>query len=348
MDKIRLFAQNVASGDKYELFPTKGKFTERINQERRADFSFMFPKLAERAAYYGLTVFEMLFSVLTDIWIERDGVKIFLGAIDKPSIDPDFNKKLMLKVTAIDYFGMLAKRIVGVPLTVYTNTDAGEIIWDAIDTSQNSNTPYSDWGITEGSIDASANHDRTCRFKKIYDLAIGLSNAEISNGIDIEITPDKEFNAYYPTKGQSRPNLIFTPRNTSDWSWEKTGLMELTNKVHVQGEAMNDYVTYATRNASNSYKDPYGLLESVLNESDTKVAAHLEAKGDRLLAEQQEGEITFTLSHYDSVIGWHEYNVGDTVVVDFPQLGMVRATKRVMERTFNWNEDGVTIDVKFK
>lgn len=348
MAEYRVYVQNVASGSKYELVPSKMTFTETLNKERRGEFSFIYRDLEARATYYDVTVFEMLGSVLTDIWIERDGVKIFLGAITKLYIDPDFNTKLVLKVVAVDYFGLLAKRIVGVPVTTYTSTDAGEIAWDLIDDSQNSNTPYSDWGITEGSIATSVNRDRTFRFDKIYDAIRKLSSDEVKNGFDFEITPAKEFNVYYPTKGQSRPNLIFTPENASDWSWEKPLLLEMTNKVHVVGQGFNDDVVYATRNAINAYKEPFGLLESVLSERDVILQATLESKGDRLLELERESLIEFSLSHYDASIGWDEYNLGDTPVVDYPQLGMSRVGKRAIERKFTWDEDAVSIDVKFQ
>lgn len=349
MANYRFLVQNVASGDLYELMPSKASFTETLNKERRGEFSFIWRDIEKRADFYGVTVFEMMGSVLTDIWIERDGVKIFLGAITKLYIDPNFNTDLVLKVVAVDYFGLLAKRVVGVPSNIYIPAaDAGAIAWDLINNSQNSNSPYSDWGITEGSIATSVDRERTYRFDKIYEAIRKLCRDEVKNGFDFEITPAKEFNVYYPTKGQALPNLIFDKQNVSDWSWEKPLLLEMTNRVHVHGQGFNDDVPYATRNADNAYKEPFGLLESVLSEIDVTEQATLEAKGDRLLELERESKIDFTLSHYDSVIGWNEYSLGDSPVVDFPHLGMTRATKRVIERKFKWDEDAITIDVKFQ
>lgn len=104
------------------------------------------------ADYYGEDLLNLLSSQLMEIYIERDGTKIFYGVLSKMEISPLKDGSRSLTLEAVSWIGLFTKRIVGIPYTHYTATDAGQIAWDLIDDSQNSDSPYSDWGIPKAPL----------------------------------------------------------------------------------------------------------------------------------------------------------------------------------------------------
>jgi len=96
------------------------------------------------------------------------------------------------EVFAKDWVSLFSKRFVGIdePLE-YTTTDAGEIAWDLINTTQSE--VYGDFGVTEGTIEASITRSPVYDRKNILEAIKELSNQgdEASAdtwGFDFEIT----------------------------------------------------------------------------------------------------------------------------------------------------------------
>ncbi len=348
MHIYRVFLRDNADGDLFELFPKSYQFTDELNKESRATFILAYEVVKEIADYYGENILNLLSSTLMEIYVERDGTKIFYGVLTRFEITPLKDGSRSIVLEAVNWFGLFNKRIVGVPKTTYTGTDAGQIAWDLIDDSQNSDSPYSDWGITQGSITASVNRDRTYRFDRIYDVIIALSNSNLDNGFDFEIDTLKQFNVYYPQKGANKPNVIFNDANVYSYRWKKPLVLELTNKVHVQGAGFNDDVLYTTRTAATGYRSPYGTLEERLNERTIETDSNLEEKGDRKLAEEQAPVIEFEITHEDNQIQWSDYLLGDNVKVDMPFLDMDNVYKRVVKRKFDMDESRPLITSELK
>jgi len=341
MIKYQTFLRDATGGSIYELLPISISFKDKLNRESTASFRFTFRQLEIVAETYGTNVVDMFSSELREIYVTRNDVKIFYGVVSDVSADPQQDGNIGFTVKAVSFFGMFGKRIVGIPVTTYTATDAGAIAWDLIDDSQNSDSPYSDWGITQGSITTSVNRDRTYKFDNIKDAIIKLSNENLDNGFDFEIDTNKDFNVYYPTKGSSKPNIIFDERNLSGWSWTKPVFLQLTNKVYSLGESQGESPLYETRTAGTSYRTPFGTLEGVIKEDSIKVAATLQAKGDLHLELYREPIVKFTARHFDSetAISWSDYDLGDTIKVNLPRIGMSTVSKRVKERDFTLNDN---------
>lgn len=336
--KYNIFVKD-GSGKLWEMLPKSWSFTEELNRESTAQISLSFADFKKIADATNTTVMAVFTASFREFYIERDGTKIFWGALTDFSIQPSADGEMTITLKAVSWFGLLQKRICGIPKRVFTTTDAGEIAWTLIDESQTSDSPYSSFGITEGSITASKNRDRTYRFDNVKDSIIKLSNNNLADGFDFDIDNTKAFNVYYPKKGTNRFNIVFDYRTMSDFRFKKPLILGLTNKVHVVGAGENDDVLYVTRTASTSYRTDWKTLEESLQERQIEQTATLNDKGDRRLADAQTPIVEFEAYHYDDIIEWDDYNLGDTIKVNLPDLGLSNESKRVKKREFKMDAD---------
>lgn len=338
--QFRILIQQVNSTDQFELFPKSWGFTEVLNEEMTAEFEFSYQELKQTADTYGTTVLNMLTQELTEIWIYRNGSIIFFGVLSNLDAEPNDEGDIDLKINAISYLGLFRKRIAGVPVREFTSTDAGTIAWTLIDESQNSDT-YGDWGITQGTIQTSVDRDRTYKLDNIRDAIVRLSNNNLDDGFDFEIDFSKDFNVYYPTKGQTRSGIVFSWQNIESFSYNKPLALSLTNQVHVIGKGTQEEAQYETRTSGTSYRSPFGLLEEKLSERDVSVQQTLIDKGDQYLADHQSFNATIELSHFDdsSRIEYPDYNVGDTITVNLPELDLNNQAMRVISRSYTMDEE---------
>lgn len=328
--------KNPADGEIWEVVPKSYKFTETLNKETKADFTFSFEELEKMAAANDTTVLDIFTAEIREIYINRNGAKIFYGVITDFEVAPEGQGSKQVTVKAMGFFGLFKKRIVGIGTEErFTATDAGEIAWTLIENSQIDDTPYSDWGITEGSITASKNRDRGYLFDNIYDSIIKLSNDNLADGFDFDIDTTKAFNVYYPTKGIARPNVVFDVHTMAGWKYRKLLYSGMANKVYVLGEGFNEDIQYETRTAAVGYRTPFGTLEEKLDARNVTQATTLQDKGDARLAVAREPQILIDdVTHYDNHIAYSDYNLGDTVIVNIPELALSNVSKRVRERTF--------------
>lgn len=321
----------------WEVIPKSYNFTEKLNQEATASFTFSFEELKKMATVNGTTVLNIFTAALREIYINRDGAKIFYGVVTEFEVTPGGAGERNVAVKAMGFFGLFRKRLVGIGTeVVYTATDAGAIAWDLLEDSQASDTTYSDWGITEGSITASKNRDRRYFFDNVYDSIYRLSNNNLKDGFDFDIDNTKAFNVYYPTKGQDRPTVTFDERTAASWKYKKELILGMANKVYVLGEGFNEDVLFETRTASTGLRTPFGTLEEKLEARDVSEVATLQDKGDQRLDDASSPPIILDgLSHFDNKdIPFTAYNLGDTVRANYPDLDITDDPYRVVERTF--------------
>lgn len=342
-DLYRVMLKKPSTGHQYLLTCRDFGFTEELNREATASFVLSFEEITKIATIYSTTVIDMFSTEFVEIWIDRlnsagNYQKIFYGVVTDLEINPGGEGDRTFTVKATSWFGLFAKRIAGIPKREFTATDAGEIAWTLIDESQTSDSPYSDLGITEGTIEASASRDATFRFDYIKDAIEDLSNDSLGRSFDFEINTSKEFNVYYPTKGDDLPSIVFDEGKVAHWTYRKPLVLTLANKVHVLGEGQGDDITYVTRNASNTHKTTWKLLEEKLNINNVTGTASLEDKGDRYLDNAEVPVVELVIEHYDTSLNsyqWFDYNLGDTIRANFPELSLTTASKRVTKREFS-------------
>lgn len=334
-----VIVKDPSAGTIWEVIPKSYSFVDKLNKEPTADFTFSFEELKKMADTNDTTVINIFTAALREIYINRNGTKIFYGVVTDFVVTPGGQGDRTVSVKAMGFFGLFKKRLVGIGTeTVYSAQDAGDIAWDLIDDSQNSDTPYSGWGITQGATPTTKDRDRSYLFDDIYEEIVRLSNENLADGFDFDIDTSKAFNVYYPTKGQSRPTVVFDERTMMSWRYEKSLYSGMVNIVYAVGEGFNEDIISETRTAGTAFRSPFGTLEEKLDARNVTEATTLQDKGDRRLDDAKEPiESLENVKHYDDdeAITYDDYNVGDTVVVNLPDFGVDSQSFRVMERRFN-------------
>ncbi len=223
------------------------------------------------------------------------------------------------EVFAKDWVSLLGKRFVGIdkPLE-YITTDAGEIAWNLIDTTQNE--VYGDFGITKGTIQPSITRSPVYDRKNILEAIKELSNQGDESsadtwGFDFEITPEKVFNVYYPYMGTVRQGVVFRyPGNCENFealvdSWTIVN-HEWGFGKHWTG---NDAVVERSDATSQAI---YKRREKLKSYSDVSVLAFLQ---DMVWQDiqwlKEPSQIIRFDARVDEKVRITDYNVGDGVVV---------------------------------
>lgn len=320
----------------WEVIPKSYNFTEKLNEVPTATFSLSFEEVKKMADRNDTTVLNIFTSARREIYINRNGTKIFYGVVSDFEVSPGGVGEKNVDVKAMGFFGLFRKRIVGKGTeTRYTTTDAGDIAWDLINDSQAADSPYSDYGITQGATPATKNRTRGYLFDNVYDEIVRLSNNNLADGFDFDIDNTKAFNVYYPTKGSDRPTIVFDERTMSSWKYRKGLFTEMVNSVFVIGEGFNEDINFENRVAAVGYRTPFGTLEEKLEARGVTEDATLQDKGDRRLLDARDPVVFLdSVDHFDNEIKYSDYNLGDTVRVNIPDLAINNATKRIVERRF--------------
>lgn len=245
-----------------------------------------------------------------EIVIYRDDSPISAGQIyyARPLYGVD---RQVIDIRAVGWLELLAKRFTGAEVT-YSGIDAGQIAWDAIDDSQN--LTDGDFGITQGTIQASVNRDRTYYSKNIKDLIIQLS--EVQNGFDFEFTWDKQFNVYYPKIGSRLTDVIFRfPGNIKEFSFERDGT-DMANEITTVGAGSGTDTLTATATDTSS-RSTYKLRQDRRDFSDVIESATLTQHAEEELRVRR----TF-IDMPDIVLDGNRspefgsYNIGDEVLLE--------------------------------
>ncbi len=125
------------------------------------------------------------------VWIYRNDVLIWAGeqATREGKLDDKGDNWVTLH--CFDWIEQLNTRYTAEEV-IFIATDAGEIAWSMIETSQAKTN--GDFGFTEGVIEPTMDRDRTYNNQNIMEAIINLAN--VINGFDFEINNSKVFNVY--------------------------------------------------------------------------------------------------------------------------------------------------------
>ena len=222
------------------------------------------------------------------------------------------------EVLAKDWVGLLSKRFCGVEsLREFTTTDGGLVAWTLIDETQS--LANGDFGITQGTLQASVNRTVTYDRKNILEAIKELSNigedGAASYGFDFEITPLKVFNVYYPYKGTIHNDVVFRyPGNCENFeafvdSWG------IVNQEWGLGQHWTGDTAIVSRSDATS-QTTYKRREAIKNYRDVSVLAFLQ---DMVWQDIQWLKDPSTVIRFESRVdaksGINSYSVGDGVVV---------------------------------
>lgn len=341
MAQYRVMIQDTA-GLQYEVSPTGYNFSLRLNSEQPGSFTFSYADLQRIADKYETTVLNMLTAKLTKIWVERKDSSdvyqiLWLGYLTNMDITPQGEGDRTVTLNAIDIYGLLVNRLVGLPVASYAASDISDILWDIINDSQGSDPTYSDYGITRGADPTTVNATIDFCFENIRDAMAKLSNKTLDDGVDFDFSTSLVFNVYYPTKGTAKPNIIFDKHSLSNWKYTKPLVTSLANKVYVVGAGLGqgDQTTFRTRTGTTTNRDYWRTQEKKISDNNVTDTTVLDTIGDKQLALSQSSIPKFSAEHYDGALSWFDYGIGDTVTVNFPELDLTDDSKRVIQKDFS-------------
>jgi hypothetical protein len=321
---------------------TRFNIVQELNKGESLSITFESTAIKPIANAHDITI-EYIFSASyreIEIYDEDDN-KIYAGYISELQFNSGVGQLGKVTVQSKGFFSLLEKRYTDDSLS-YTATDSSDIAWGLINYTQ-TNGSYGDLGITRGADPTTKNRDRTdLRYKNIAEVIKKMSANEIKDGYDFDVDADKKFNIYYP-KGTTRNIYLEEDFNINTYQISKTFIDGMVNQVIVIGSGVDeDNQLVVTRDASNTYKEAFFLLQDVLNESDVSVQTTLEDKGDKHLEIYQAPRLTIYLTcRYDEPI-FNNYSVGDWLNVVIPSYD-INDSYRVNRRTCNeMGEVGIT------
>lgn len=306
------------------------------NEADSINLVFDVDKLKEIVKNNGLnSIFDLLQVNVNEIRVFRDDTVISAGQISEIYSSIDGDTKLV-NVRVVGWFDLLGQRYTD-ESRIFSSTDAGTIAWTLIDEAQT--LTNGNIGITQGTITTSVNRDRTYSYKNIKEAIIQLS--EVINGFDFEITWDKRFNVYYPSKGSAKNIILTYPGNIQSINYARQGL-QVFNSITARGFGFGEDAPIA--NATDlTMQNKHKLREKIIDYNDIKTVSVLQDHADEelQLAKDFSDIPTITLvSGQDPETG--TYTIGDTIKVRITEhtelFGVLNDTFKIEEININVNQ----------
>lgn len=235
-----------------------------------------------------------------------------------------------------DWLELLNSRYTGNDV-VYDGIDAGQIAWDLIDDSQ---TPTNgDFGITEGTIEATQDRDRTYYNHNVLEEIIKLAN--VINGFDFEITTSKVFNVY-DFIGVDRSDEVILEYGINIKSMRITeDFSKIVNRAIVLGDT--GYVGDSIRVERNDTGQQalYKIREAQISEMTTSETSTLNDKGDALIRKYEAPLYKISM---DIVRGGNpsiaDFAIGDIIkLIVKSGIYDINEDFRIYEWTLTYNDD---------
>jgi len=329
----KAYLYNKAGAFEAELPYEAISITRELNNIAVATINVSYFILNEWTVRQGLTTDNLLSSGFKSVSITRNNVVMFKGILSEISMDGS-GEDIKLNLTFKNWLAYFQKRLI---TKSYTNTDAGLIAWDIINTNQG--VTNGSIGITKGTVVATTNRDRSYADDESALSITRLSANELSGGFDFEITDEKVFNVYSRI-GSDKPAIVFDEINVLNWNVVYSVGLNLTNNVLVLGNEIS-----ATRNSTGTRQADWYLLSEKLSHTSVIETATLNSHGDALLALKQDvtrvPTITVTGINYDIT----DYIVGDKVTVKLG--GVINGLYRISSKQIDISAEAETSQLKF-
>lgn len=240
-----------------------------------------------------------------EIWIYRNNTLIKAGPLWDLTASSSGST---IACTAEDLTAYLEVNLIEADAS-FTDIDQGQIAWSLINTWQG--LTMGTRGITQGSIPASVNRQRTYKKsdgKNIYEAIMDM--VEQDNGFDFELTPQRVFNVYPPRRTRDRGLTLELGAGLRHISVNHQGkyrrsrvLMKGPEDTYVEAEDTVSRDTYGRASIAVSATD--------ITSSDTLTErAGLERDRRRLPKVTPQISVVPTINPYDSDI-----RMGDTITI---------------------------------
>ena len=314
-------------------------FTEELNNDKNASFSWSYEHLLRRAISSATTPINIIYGSFRWVEIWRDSTLLYKGYLRMPSFSRDENSKGEYSQGSKGIFSLLDRRLTNDVLvrpeqTFFGSEDLSDIAWNLINYTQN--RTYGDLGITRGLNPITRDAQRTYYYNKIGSSIDSLSNKNIQDGFDYEIDVHKNFNVYYPYKGTGNGVVfedginILTINNL-----ERPSIDELVNEAVCKSDnSFGEGSLIASSSGSIENKIAYGLLEEMTSDTATQLST-VQEKADGLITRKENPFVSVEISvdgYKDSK--WDITNTGDVVILKIPSQD-INGTFRIYARSLN-------------
>jgi len=249
----------------------------------------------------------------SQLYVYRKGTLYFSGKI--MVVERGFDESTQeANVIALGWMWFFEKRIIAKLADVtYTAVDAGSIAWTLVNTSQQETN--GDLGITQGTIQTSQNLTITYTRQK---LRPALDDLTSQAGIEIEVTPNKIFNVYYPKKGTDRSaSVIFKYPGNLKSARPLSDATTMVNDILALGRGMG--AEEITANVEDTgVKEIYGLFQELLSHKEIDNSTILTSMANYYLNLRKSPRLTLDVTAHgnDEKVDLSQYVVGDTVKIE--------------------------------
>lgn len=280
--ELELWINGVQVGDISRLAYDR-KYVLRRNNSEELTFSLNLKAFEDYCTAAGRVPLAMLECYVTDVRVKRNGqYKFGVQVVDMEFTLGEDGAEVAVKCTG--FLDLFRDRYV---TKIYSETEATEIAWDLIDTTQ---TLAGDFGVTEGagSFITGIERDRDYVDQNVKDAIINLTDL-VDGTFDFGFSYDRKFNVYQEI-GSDRPTFKFTyPYNIKSLTVPRSGLNTF-NYIIALGSGFGEE-TLRTEVGDNDSRLNYGTREQIVSfnsvvEQDTldqHAAAELANKKDILV-----------------------------------------------------------------
>jgi hypothetical protein len=309
MSEYKYILWDFRTGQK-EILPEalNRSYSYQLNRAGKASFSL--PLTTERLERFPLYI------GVTRLLIYRASKLIWAGVIWEITEDAQDDEGTV-NVQCTEIFHILSEK--RYTSNTYTSTDAGQIAWGLINTTQG--LSGGNLGITQGTIEATQNRARVYFDEKIGEKIIQLT--EVINGFDFEITPSIKVNTLgvfnvYGKRGTTLNTFRLEygeglKNNIQSWSRKRT-LSDMFNSVIVEGEGLGDARLTSTE-TDTALITAIGLLEGRIQEKSINQLNALGTRADEFIRVRKTEQPLYDITVNNAYDDFGKYDVGDIVPV---------------------------------
>lgn len=237
---------------------------------------------------------------------------------------------------SFDWFEQLAARYTAAIKTI-TNTDAGQIAWTLINDTQSEIN--GNFGITQGSIEATQNRDREYYNQNVAEAIVNLAN--VINGFDFEITNDRVFNVYAFKSTDKSTDVHFEyefnitdVEITQDYS-------KITNRAIVLGQAYAETELQRVERNDALLQATNLLRENVITEMDVTELQSMQDKGDAVLRKYKLPLLSISMNLTSEAASIDDFALGDLIGIKIIKgCYNINSKFRVYGYDLEFNENG--------
>jgi len=333
MSAYKIIAKNKAATQQWELPFESATLERNLNNVHTASINVSYAYLSDYLGRQNTTPKDLFENAWINIYIYKDNNLIFGGFL----CDVVYNKSsgsFTVQLGCKSWLAYFENRLYS---GIITATDAGMIAWNALNS-------VNDIGITQGTITATKTRDRTYKYDDVCKIVVNLGSLQIQEGFEFDLSNLKVFTVVSRI-GSDKPTIIFDDFNVIDYSLSVGLVGKLFNYGTVLGSGMDDNQLARTYDAGSAYQTNWYKQEALLQETDIPETVTLDDDIKKYVELRKNPIRTLTLKATVASPIFENYDVGDGVVINLPDISMA-ATKRIVKKTltFGGTEENVNLE----